>query len=278
VQPRDDVRRRAATLLFYVVAAWEDDFTGYVIDYGTYPDQQRPYFTLRDARLTLADGHQSGGLEGAIYAGPRIADDQCLGREWRRDDGAALRIERCLIDANWGSSTDVVYQFCRQSAHAGDRHAQPRTIRRARRASRSPSTSAGPATASGTTGACPTCMASARSPRDLRHELLEVVRPRRLGVAMGDRGCLSLFGERPKSIACSPSISRPSIASRPKDAAAPSTNGSMRPERGDNHWFDRVSSAAPWQKNSRNSSPIFDSLRLNRIGQFIDDMLLSFEE
>lgn len=24
-------------LLFYVVAAWEDDFTGYVVDYGTYP-------------------------------------------------------------------------------------------------------------------------------------------------------------------------------------------------------------------------------------------------
>lgn len=30
-----------------------------------------------------------------------------------------LRIERCLVDANWGSSTDVVYQFCRQSPHAG---------------------------------------------------------------------------------------------------------------------------------------------------------------
>jgi len=29
-----------------------------------------------------------------------------------------VRIDRCLIDANWGSSTDVVYQFCRQSPHA----------------------------------------------------------------------------------------------------------------------------------------------------------------
>jgi len=32
-----------------------------------------------------------------------------------RDDGAMMRIGRCLIDANWGQSTDVVYQFCRQS-------------------------------------------------------------------------------------------------------------------------------------------------------------------
>ena len=27
-----------------------------------------------------------------------------------------MQISRCLIDANWGQTTDVVYQFCRQSA------------------------------------------------------------------------------------------------------------------------------------------------------------------
>ena len=42
-----------------------DDFTGYVIDYGTFPDQRRPYFTLRDARLTLATATKAAGLEGA---------------------------------------------------------------------------------------------------------------------------------------------------------------------------------------------------------------------
>ena len=56
-------------LLFYVVTAWEDDFTGYVIDYGCYPDQQRPYFTLRDARQTLSSEATGTGLEGSIYAG-----------------------------------------------------------------------------------------------------------------------------------------------------------------------------------------------------------------
>ena len=29
-----------------------------------------------------------------------------------------MKVEKCLIDANWGQSTDVVYQFCRESAHA----------------------------------------------------------------------------------------------------------------------------------------------------------------
>jgi hypothetical protein len=105
-------------LLFYVIAAWEADFTGYVIDYGSYPDQQRPYFTLRDARLTLSHAAPNTGVEGAIYAGLETVTGQHLSREWLRDDGAAMRIERCLVDANWGSSTDLVYQFCRQSLHA----------------------------------------------------------------------------------------------------------------------------------------------------------------
>ena len=108
-----------ASLLFYVVAAWESDFTGYIVDYGAYPDQQRPYFTLRDARSTLASTSNSVGLEGSIYAGLEVLINKQLSREWRRDDGAALRIDRCLIDANWGLSTDVIYQFSRQSLHAG---------------------------------------------------------------------------------------------------------------------------------------------------------------
>lgn len=105
-------------LLFWLVAGWEDDFTGYILDYGAYPDPKRPYFTLRDAKKTLQMVHPGTGQEGAIYAGLTALTDTQLAREWRRDDGAAMKIERCLIDANWGNSTDVVYQFCRQSSHA----------------------------------------------------------------------------------------------------------------------------------------------------------------
>jgi hypothetical protein len=105
-------------LLFFVVAAWEDDFTGAVIDYGAWPDQRRAYFTARDAQPTLAQAAKGAGLEGSIYAGLEALTGEYLGREFRRDDGAAMRIERCLVDANWGLSTDVVYQFCRHSAHS----------------------------------------------------------------------------------------------------------------------------------------------------------------
>jgi phage terminase large subunit GpA-like protein len=110
-----------AKLLFYAVVAWQDDFTGYVVDYGTYPDQQRPpgsCFTLRDVQKTLSRAAPGAGLEGSIYSGLEKLTQTLLAQRLRRDDGAEMHIERCLIDANWGQSTDVVYQFCRQSAHA----------------------------------------------------------------------------------------------------------------------------------------------------------------
>lgn len=110
-----DVQKEA---LFYTVVAWADDFTGYVVDYGTHPDQRERYFHLRDLRFQMSDALPGAGMEAVIYAGLEALTGQLLDRRWRRDDGAELRIERCLIDANWGQSTDVVYQFCRQSPRA----------------------------------------------------------------------------------------------------------------------------------------------------------------
>jgi len=106
-------------LLYWLVAAWQDDFTGYVIDYGTEPDQRAAYFTLRDATKSLLEVHRPAGQEGAIYAGLEALTGKLLGRAWPCDDGGEMRIDRCLIDANWGQTTDVVYLFCRQSAFGG---------------------------------------------------------------------------------------------------------------------------------------------------------------
>ena len=106
-------------LLFYVVIAWAEDFTGAVIDYGSWPDQHRHEYSLADANPSIQTLFPKAGFEGALYAALSALTDECLGREWEREDGAVLKIERALVDANWGQSTDVVYQFCRQSSNAG---------------------------------------------------------------------------------------------------------------------------------------------------------------
>ena len=112
-----------------MVIAWAEDFTGAVIDYGSWPDQHRHEgswpdqhrheYSLADANPSIQTLFPKAGFEGALYAALSALTDECLGREWEREDGAVLKIERALVDANWGQSTDVVYQFCRQSSHAG---------------------------------------------------------------------------------------------------------------------------------------------------------------
>jgi hypothetical protein len=106
------------TLLYWVVVAWDRHFSGYVIDYGTFPDQKRPYFLMKDAHRTLQQKFKGGGLEGTIYAGLEALCEERFSRVYDREDGLAMTVSHALIDANWGQTTDVIYQFCRQSKHA----------------------------------------------------------------------------------------------------------------------------------------------------------------
>jgi hypothetical protein len=106
-------------ILFWLVAAWRADFTGYVVDYGAYPDQKRVYFTNHDVHPTIQEVGPGGGLEAAIFAALGALTATLLGREWNVDGGGAMRIGKCMIDANWGASTSTVYSFARQSDFAG---------------------------------------------------------------------------------------------------------------------------------------------------------------
>lgn len=233
-----------ANLLFYLVAAWEEDFTGYVIDYGTWPDQHRPYFTLRDARVTLSTVTKSNGIEGAIFAGLESLTRNLLQRDWKRDDGAILRIDRCMIDANWGSSTDVIYQFCRQSAHAGivmpshgrfvGASSQPFSEYKRR-----------PGDRVGHNWRIP----NVHGKRAVRHIVYDTNYWKsfvhaRLAVPMGDRGCLSLFGESPEPHRLIAEHLTSEYRVKTEGRGRTVDEWKLRPERGDNHWFDCLVGAA----------------------------------
>jgi hypothetical protein len=110
-----DVQGKA---LYYTVCAWEDDFTGAVVDYGAWPDQRIPYYTLRDLRRTMAQAFPNAGLEGQILGALKALVAELTARIWQRDDGTKASLDRILIDANWGTSTEVVYEFCRRDEHA----------------------------------------------------------------------------------------------------------------------------------------------------------------
>ena len=227
-------------LLFFVICAWEDDFTGYIIDYGTYPDQKRPYFTLRDATRTLAVAAKGTGLEGSIYAGLEALTADRLSRSWRRDDGAELRIDRCLIDANWGSSTDVVYQFCRQSNHAGivlPSHGRfvGASSRPFSEYKRKPGERVG----------LNWRMTNASGKRAVRHVIYDTnywksFVQARLVVAQGDPGCLSLFGTSPEAHRMFAEQLTAEYRVKTEGRGRTVDEWKIRPEQSDNHWLDGV--------------------------------------
>ncbi len=225
-------------LLFHAVVAWEDDFTGYVLDYGAYPQQHRPFFTLRDAQNTLGRAAPGAGLEGSIYAGLEKLTGDYLSREWRRDDGAMLKIDRCLIDANWGQSTDVVYQFCRQSTHSAivmPSHGRyvgassvPFSEYKRKRGERV-----------GHHWRVP----NVQGRRQVRHVLIDTNYWKsfvhtRLAVAMGDPGGLSLFGREPVEHQLLAEHLTAEYRVQTEARGRVVDEWKLRAGRPDNHWFD----------------------------------------
>lgn len=224
-------------LLYYAVCGWHDDFTGHVIDYGAWPDQGRAYFTLRDARPTLAAATGVASLEGSLFAGLTRLAEQLLGRPWPGDGGGELRVERLLVDANWGESTDVVYRWCRQTPHAA---LVTPSHGKAVGASGTPMDQwqARPGERRG-----PDWVMPPPRPGRVRHVLYDTnawktAVAARLQIPPGERGGLDLFGDSPAAhrlVAehlCAEYRVRTSGRGREVD------EWKLRPTRPDNHWLD----------------------------------------
>jgi len=105
--------------LFYVVVAFRNDFSGHVVDYGCFPDQNLYYFTLNTLKTSLFDVFPGCGQEAAWRKGFETLCNKLCESEYIRDDGASMRISRLLIDANQGQASNTIYDYCKQSKHAG---------------------------------------------------------------------------------------------------------------------------------------------------------------
>ena len=87
-------------LLFYAVCGWEDNFTGYVVDYGTFPKQNRRHFTLTNATHTLGKMFPEAGRDGAILAGLESLVKTLLDTHYQRGQGY-MQIDRLLVDMGY---------------------------------------------------------------------------------------------------------------------------------------------------------------------------------
>lgn len=232
------------TLLFYCICAWSDDFTGSVIDYGAWPDQHRLRFTLADAGPTIQDKFKKAGFEGQLFGALTALFEEKMGQEFRREDGAVLRIERAMIDANWGLSTDIVYQFCRTSQWASlvypahgryvGATSKPMTEYRKERGARL-----------GFNWYMPSIIGK----RAVRHVIFDTnfwksFVHARLAVALGDKGSLTLYGRNPllHQLFAEHLTAEYKVAVEAKGRKV--DEWKLRPQRADNHWLDCLAGCA----------------------------------
>ena len=254
-------------LLFYVVTAWAENFTGSVIDYGAWPDQHRREFSLADANPTIQSEFPRAGLEGGLYAALTALTDDLLGREWEREDGAVLKIERALIDANWGQSTDLVYEFCRESKFAGivlpshgryvGASSKPMTEYRKQ-----------PGDRLGFNWMMP----SVAKKRAVRHVIYDSnfwksFVHARLAVAIGDKGSLTLYGRIPGVHQLLAEHLTAEYRVKTSGRGRTVDEWKLKPEHHDNHWLDCLAGCAVCGSMLGSSLPEFGAVVVKKHGR-----------
>ena len=225
------------TCLFYTVCAFADDFTGSVIEYGTFPEQNTRRFSLSTITRRLCDVYKSS-VEAQLYSGISALVKDKASCVYSREDGTELQIGMIAIDANWGISTDIVYQFCRQTefrgrvipAHGRYVGASSKPMSEYRK---KPGERVG----------LNWIVTSSASQRAIRHIAFDTnfwksFVHERLASPIGERGCLTLYGSRPYEHELYAEHMTAEFRVRTQGRGRTVDEWKLRPDRSDNHWLD----------------------------------------
>ena len=151
-----------------------------------------------------------------------------------------MHIGKCLVDANWGNSTDTVYQFCRESSFASillpshGRFVGAASIPFSEYKRR-------PGERVGHNWRLP----NIQGRRAIRHIIFDANYWKsfiyaRLAVAMGERGTLTLFGNKSEQHRLFSEHLLSEYRVKTEGRGRVVDEWKQRPERSDNHWWDGI--------------------------------------
>ncbi len=105
-------------LLWYCVTAWSPHFSGYVLRYGTWPEQGVLKFNKRKPKKSLVEFYTKGKRKPSVDTATRMGlddlTDHLLGMKFQSESGIPLGIRRLLVDA--GDRDTLVKRFVRERA------------------------------------------------------------------------------------------------------------------------------------------------------------------
>lgn len=230
-----DVQKAA---LFYTVCAFSDDFTGAVLDYGTWPKQNQRRFTLANLSPTIQDKFPKAGLEGQLFSAMTAFFTETMQKTYLREDGAEMAVEMAMIDANWGDSTETVYQFCRTTQWKGRiLPSHGRYVGASSKPMNEYTKHAGDKV--GLNWRIP----NVAGKRAIRHIIYDTnfwksFIHSRLSVALGDRGGLTLWGRMPAVHELYAEHLTAEYRVKTIGMGRTVDEWKLRPDRKDNHWLD----------------------------------------
>lgn len=224
--------------LYWLVAAWGEGFTGYVVDYGIFPEQGRKNITLREVKKSLKNKYKGAGQEGAWYCGFQDLVKNLCGQPYTRDDGVDLYVSRCLIDANDGNASETIYRYCRESDY-------PAVVMPSRGRG---VTAAGKPFAEYKKKRGDKTGLNWRIPLPENRNSLRVITAdvnywksfirSRLRTPRGDKGALTFYGSKPEQHSQLFAHCCAEYSVRTEGRGRVVDEWSLRPNRPDNHWFD----------------------------------------
>lgn len=104
-------------LLYWAVVGFDEHFGPTVVAYGTWPDEPRPHFSMRDSRKSIRAATGADSEAAAVQQSVQECIDMIASRQWLNEQGVATPVERIGVDSKWGKYIDEVFAACRQSPH-----------------------------------------------------------------------------------------------------------------------------------------------------------------
>jgi hypothetical protein len=229
-------------ILYFGVLAWSPEFTGWLVDYGTHPQKGARYFTQRKPSRPLSLAYPGTGKEGAIRAGLLDLTASLLSRDWPREDGTTMRIGKCLIDS--GYQPAVVGDVVRHSPHAAVLQAS-RGIGITASGRPIPEYDKTRGDRIGFNWLIPRLVDQTGTRRfSFDSNFWKSFVHARLAAAIGDPGCLSLYGHHADEHRLLADHLTAETPIRTTGQGRALDEWRTRPDRQDNHWLDVVCGAA----------------------------------